>query len=730
MIEPDTPVEVSARACTHLQDAVRIEAFRPLRFLWLVKLLHSVQNGTSVPFCLDLMRVILGTFPAKPNEFDRDTILNAISKLINSPHNLLEVFFSDFKAFQIQALEAKSKILSTTGKDQAPIDLNETVLSGRLPLIPEIQSRLKFFHYILVNYDSILDARYYGCLWEILVDQPVSPNSSDLCFQWLLEGRKEDQTYVSVDDKNAYDIFVNRFLHLETFTPLAFRAFERYFLDANAKAHQIMWKNKHEDFVVLSLNLMGYPNLWRILLKLETCEEVATAAMNFLVKLTLKVSATLVHEYGIPRVREELLKQCFEKLNLLSQSYATDPTQETETSIIRILNLMIHFCHKCAQMFEFKIKSHGSITRGKPLTLIISNGIHPESEQNWTLECHSNEKLKQAKLKVKKLLGKSFEGTLAELFFSTKDEQQLSEENSTLEELKINNNQNLFIKSNQAVEKGQETVNRSRHTKTWTPKRERPPANAPETAKTIMEITNVTEPIAMLALKKNDWDLSSAISYLMEQDNRNSLAQEAENLDNDESEEGSQGEAIGILNAQTAILPSFMISFNAIYFDMLFQLLKTPSANVAAKLWELLMIIPTANDISKKIAKFNQDHCSVDWKQIFDISSHYTLLYSLQIVDSIVFPIDENIGIEERAIWANHLLVKDGVQYLLDTMLSRQWFSKTKDDRWAEPSAQERTCLALISKVLLSPVCYYLSCFKTMSTFSFVAISIPFFFQF
>lgn len=69
-----------------------------------------------------------------------------------------------------------------------------------------------------------------------------------------------------------------------------------------------------------------------------------------------------------------------------------------------------------------------------------------------------------------------FEGTVADLYLTTK-RNQIHEENKTLHELQINNNQVIIVNATQQISKGQESVLRSR-VKDYSKKNDKPPADA------------------------------------------------------------------------------------------------------------------------------------------------------------------------------------------------------------------------------------------------------------
>src|SRR4051794_11980592 len=113
--------------------------------------------------------------------------------------------------------------------------------------------------------------------------------------------------------------------------------------------------------------------------------------------------------------------------------------------------------------YDPQVKSHGTSTRGKPLTLVIENAItsnqtqqpqqqQPSESQATTttttapevvplgstgllkLDVHSNETITNLKVKIKELI--NFTGLPRDLVLTTKKE-QIREENKTLNDLQV-----------------------------------------------------------------------------------------------------------------------------------------------------------------------------------------------------------------------------------------------------------------------------------------------------
>jgi hypothetical protein len=195
-----------------------------------------------------------------------------------------------------------------------------------------------------------------------------------------------------------------------------------------------------------------------------------------------------------------------------AKAYTDGVVSESVRRIERCLTLLMAYCKQCETEVGIKVKSHGTSTRGKPLTLIISNEVpNVQCAETFKLEAHSNETIVGIKKRVKDcLIG--YKGNVSDLYLTTK-RNQIHEEDKTLNELQITNNQILIVNAVQHLEKGQETVNRSRIRNNKGNNRPAP-HDAEEKAKQIMEIYGIAQPAAYVALRRADWDIREAALQL------------------------------------------------------------------------------------------------------------------------------------------------------------------------------------------------------------------------
>jgi hypothetical protein len=345
-----------------------------------------------------------------------------------------------------------------------------------------------------------------------------------------------------------------------------------------------------------------------------------------------------------------------------------------------MLTLLNMYCDAVEEETHTKAKSHGASTRGKPVTLHVVNVVAGTSPEVFDLELHSNESINAVKQKIKDTL-QNFQGAVTDLFLTLK-KNPITEENKTLQDLNITNNSTVEANCNQIIPKGQATVNRSRlkneSKKTDT---KAPPADAADRAKQLVEIYSISQPGAYVALRKADWDLSNAAALLSDEYQTKEIIAEAEKLLQEEQEALTKEKTSGVDETEVKRLPSYLLSHNQQYFNLLFELLNLNSDVISARVWTLLLAIPTSTaklDSLYSVGPESVDDKSKapDWKSLFDEKSAYKMLYGLQIVDSILFPLEESGHVSARATWTQAFLRKGGFEHLLTLLTSVDWFAK------------------------------------------------------
>ena len=133
--------------------------------------------------------------------------------------------------------------------------------------------------------------------------------------------------------------------------------------------------------------------------------------------------------------------------------------------------------------------------------------------------------------------------------------------------------------------------------------------------------------------------------------------------------------------------PSYILS-GATYFEQIFNLLSLTDI-VSKKAWELLMLLPTNEVISNEL--LNSD--SPNWQNILSVESLYKLLYSLQIIESIVDTQGATAQeVEKKNAWGSKFHEQGGINYLMDIITS---------DLHKTSRPKSKTCIALIFQIIV-----------------------------
>lgn len=134
------------------------------------------------------------------------------------------------------------------------------------------------------------------------------------------------------------------------------------------------------------------------------------------------------------------------------------------------------------------------------------------------------------------------------------------------------------------------------------------------------------------------------------------------------------------MNDEELKVPHYVVS--RIYFDEIFKMLDSAPQFITSQLWDLLMTLPTNSRILQEIQQLGPS-----WKNSLCSQSVYGLLYSLQVVESLLDESTVNGG-----QWSHTFIESGGLEGLLDVTLSARFESPD--------SVQSSECLALLLKLI------------------------------
>jgi hypothetical protein len=134
------------------------------------------------------------------------------------------------------------------------------------------------------------------------------------------------------------------------------------------------------------------------------------------------------------------------------------------------------------------------------------------------------------------------------------------------------------------------------------------------------------------------------------------------------------------MNDEELKVPHYFVS--RIYFDEIFKMLDSAPQFITSQLWDLLMTLPTNLRILQEI-----QHLGPSWKNSLCSQTVYGLLYSLQVVESLL---------DESAVnggqWSHTFIESGGLEGLLDVVMSARFESPD--------CVQSSECLALLLKLI------------------------------
>jgi len=147
-----------------------------------------------------------------------------------------------------------------------------------------------------------------------------------------------------------------------------------------------------------------------------------------------------------------------------------------------------------------------------------------------------------------------------------------------------------------------------------------------------------------------------------------------------------------------ASYPSIIIANSTSHFGRLFKLLQIGDRNLQNEVWKLLSTIPTCQSVRDRIHMKNisEETCydSKFW-DVFFPNNTSTLLYSLQIVDALLFPLNDEERVDLRLKWCRIVLYNGGFERLVHLLLSL-----TVDEEEKMTFVRKKEMLILLLKII------------------------------
>ncbi len=194
----------------------------------------------------------------------------------------------------------------------------------------------------------------------------------------------------------------------------------------------------------------------------------------------------------------------------------------------------------------------------------------------------------------------------------------------------------------------------------------------------LAEICCVSETVAILALRRCNYNLDNGLMILMDDAEKIRLFSDAEKLEGPKAAPQPQQAAPQVVESALS-QPSEVLANADEYFNALFELLQVREINLT-KLWTLLTTIPN-ND--RKVKALKELVAPVPWENLINArTSPYALLYNLQIIDNVLMAANDNDTpevVEEKSNWCKLFFMQGGFAWLYHTLkemlLNEEYFT-------------------------------------------------------
>jgi hypothetical protein len=679
-------LEVSLESMRLLEEIIRHQSYmHSHRASWVDRILSAINQGQSVPFCYRLLEAVQVALP-------RDIESLRAESLSSQPGEeaiILDTFFKELERFKPRLQAVVQRAIEEL---PPPIDYNNLPILD-FTLVDQLRYRLHFLQFLLTHAPQVSNfgQRHLDKIFDCFILQPTTPVEVNECFLWLLTSPPIVIDLVS----SAFSSLVRK-INFEKLTTNGLKFIQRFFCETNSRQQkmQMRYSNNELDFELQTIELDSYDLLWDVLGSVPT--ELVRDSVDFVTKFQYKLAPHLNDTSIQLKLREEFVERCISFIEPALQSNILSEIEERKVE--RSLSLLLM---QCEGERGNKSDSHGARTRGKPLILYVENhmndsvgdGNGDKSKKNFKLELHGNETVGGVRKKVAETLGLS--GDNIQIFL---EYEVLEKDEKRLNELDFQSSQTIVVRSTVRIPAEKMTQLRGRNSApaaSPSPAKVEIPPDAKEKAQQLMEIYSLGYSVAMFALKRAGWDLPNAASSLF--DDRAQLMQLAaesnefrEGQDDKEEERPDEGE-----EGDPRTRVSTILCNREAYLDQLFYLLNSKSEAICRKAWSLLMLLPTNKSLLQELQTLSDLRTgTADWARLFDKGSYFKLLYSLQVVDSIIFPLEDSYDSEgKRAVWCKAFLVLGGLEMLSDILLSYP------AQNYATLPSEQKSGIAIVTKL-------------------------------
>lgn len=558
----------------------------------------------------------------------------------------------------------------------------ETNTIYEMKYFKEVSERLEFLKYILKNGDEIIKPIHLKILWECHIESSFHEKERAIFFEWCssiikiqagyANTRKESVTIF--DDDTIELIFFESLLCLDfsTLPEEAYDCFEEYFVYINAQFGQLIRGSFSGSYEVFETKLIGIQALWEIVLQAKD-QKVHQKASKFLMTLYKKLSPDLIN--NLNTIKEEFLKTCMSHIKdgvkALKEGVSTEDKENGKNRVARSLDQICKFIDE----FEgLKDRSKKTAADSAPkITVKFNNQMGLDYQpKKGELQVSKMTTIKDLKTKLCEAITPHPNDYELTLIYKGRD--LSSQDLKTLSDHKYEEGGIILITKRTFFEDcytddfgfGQAEVNEKE-------------------LETHMETIRAfgiecEDEVIKLALKKNQLKIEETILMLtsdavenlrkevadMEEQNTFVPIITKEEKEEDKKNEEDEKEEESKLN--------LILSNKSEYFDLLFDLLNLGVNEINIQAWNLLTQIPVNKKLYSNIKKLDISK-KEDWNALMDPLNMYKLLYSLQIINSLICSPDndnvDDVELQERYEWRLRFLKQGGFEHLVTILLSQ-----------------------------------------------------------
>ena len=673
--------------------------------------------------------------------------------------NLVEVFLENLRCY---SKVSQTKIDQVKDKSK----IKEFKFEGRYDHKTNIEERLDFLKFLASNSDFTISRKEVEIIWSCLVDESKIDYDEAALFKWLKEScEKSSGTTVVWELEDIGAIFNERLGkgtgEMTSLTLDGFYCMQSYFLLANETAERLeriakpkvvptytsygshfgpgfstfsfskTKKQKKEEpveevnFMVLTepKNLEGVTNMWKIAIECSN-KEVSKKATEFLIKLYYNLCPSLEEK------KKEINYECIETaLSFLSKVQDNKEKSEESRSneIINILGIFNEFLAQSERKGTTGLKQQRSLLKGELIKKInITNSVSYNKLIGRKIEVslYSNATVYDIKRiiaainKVPAEYVKLIRSATSSEIKDIHNGKTLSELNFKTNETLIANKQNLgnipkapLLNRDKSLTKEAEDIfgewfDDFSHEGLMTPE------DCVDFIRSCTDDKCKTSDTRVKNLFNNhDHDNDGKVDkagfvefYRLACVKKEEVVRSnilAHNYRNDLKKISDTCEE----NTDKTILPRFILSHESKYFDTLLGLLDRPDSS-SKEAWDLIQKLVTNPSINSKILNLNvtkKDDGEYDWESLFDTKSIFKLLYTFQIIESLI---EEGSGAEQEIckVFKNKDPAKAKTSiaggYGAQMPKNKQEEEKDKDEK--EKEEKERPEEFLVSELLAS----------------------------